>query len=471
MPPSDVLPDEDPNDKTAESAIEQQPESNPSETTPEDLGGHLNEDGKFETDFGDILDKSMKKVEAAPRDESGKFTKSDGEKKPDGAEAAEAESETAEKLVEAKKIEDAGGVEKKEPDAAKPDASTDRDADLKELESKLDPHASPKTKNHFKAQQQAVIDARNAADKAAAEAKAARDELAAAKAAGVPKEVDEELKQLRDTVRELDASRDPTLKAKYDKKITGNDDAIMGILQQNGYGKDKDGKEIPGVVDALKKAGLNRKTLEAHITALEKAGEHESAEEIKDLLRENTRLSKDKEREVGEFKATFEQRQQQAQTQEQQRLEQANKRMVSEFKSHADKFDFLQPPPSAKPEDPPAVKKEKDRAITAFNERVLKLGEAIKKETASPEDAQISARVGILYRDHVLPHVQGQLEAMKKEAEGLRAQIKAMKGAGSLGEKVGAGKPASAPKQDEDTTGSSFDEIVDKIARSSGVLK
>lgn len=456
------IPDEDPNEKKTSEPIAAPAEDSAPASTPEELGGHTNEGGAFESDFGEIIDKL---APAPARDESGKFVATKAEPEKAGGEAAAEEPEK--KPEAAKAIEEAiaPAAEKK----VESPATTDRDSDLKELESKLDPHASPKTRNHFKAQQQAVIEARNRADAAAAEAQRVKDELAAAKAAGVPKEIDDELKQLRETVRELDAARDPALQAKYDKRITSNNDAIISVLTKNGFGKDREGKDLPGVVDALKKSGLTRATLQDKIDALEKAGEHEAADEVKELLRENNRLGREKESEVANYRTTYEQRAQQHEAENVKRVELANKRMVAEFKSHADKFDYLQPPPPVKPEDVPAIRKEKEKAIAGFNDRINRISEAIKKETATPEDAGISARVGILYRDHVLPHVQSQLEEARKEVESLKAKMKAMQGAGSIGEKVGTGKIAPPPKQDDDTTGSSFDELIDRAAKSAGV--
>lgn len=454
------LPDEEPKEPGAQPVDENKESAEPQHAaTPEELGGHIEEDGSFEPDFGDAIDALAKKA-GTPRGEDGKFVKAEDKKEEPAAEPAVEPPATA-------KVEDAVKTDAA-PAAPAPDASKDRDADLKELESKLDPHASPKTKNHFQAQAQKIIEARNAADTAAAEAKKAREELEAARKAGVPKEVDEELKQLRDTVRQIDAARDPALVKKYDSRIKSNEERAIAILQEHAFGKDKDGKEIPGVVDALKKAGVTRKNLDDKITALEKAGEHESAEELKDLLRENSRLAKDKEREIGEIKGAYEQRQQQAQAEEAKTIEAANKRMTEEFQSHAKKFDFLAPPPAVAPEDAPAIRKEKEKRISAFNDSVVRLTEAIKKETATPIDAQISARVGILYRDHVVPHYQSQLAASQKEVETLKAQMKAMKGAGSLGDKTGAGKPAAAPKPEADVN-ASFDDVIDSMAKAAGV--
>ncbi len=425
--------------------------------TPEELGGHLDDGGNFVADFDQAIDAVSKGlIEKEPED---------GE--PPLKKEATPPVKTAEELAaeeEAKKAAEAPPAE----GAAKPVA--ERDTDLKELEAKLDPHASPKTKAHFQAQAAKIIEARDRADAVAKEAADAKAALEEARKGGLPKEVDEELKQLRDTVRELDATRDPALQAKYDKKIAGNDEAIIKVLRENGLGLDAAGKEMPGVVDALKKAGLSRKTLEAQITALEKAGQHESAEEIKDLLRENSRLAKDKEREIGELKAGYETRQTQAAEAQKKELEAGNKRMTDTFLKEVQKFDFLKEPPAVKPEDPPAVRKEKEKAIAAANDRVLKFAEAVKREAANPLDAQIAARTGILYRDHVVPTLQGQITARDATITSLQAQIKALKGAGDLSTKQGSAAPAKAAAADADPH-ASFDDAIDQMAKTAGVRR
>lgn len=425
--------------------------------TAEELGGTIDEGGQFQPDFDSALDHMSKGlIEAEPED---------GE--PAKNKEAATPAKTAEELAAEKEAADKAAVA---PIEGEIKADQPRDADLKELEAKLDPHASPKTKAHFQAQAAKIIEARDRADAQAREATEAKAALELARKGGLPKEVDEELKQLRDTVRELDATRDPALIAKYDKKISGNDDAIIKVLRENGLGLDEKGKEMPGVVEALKKAGLSRKTLDAQILALEKGGYHEAAEEIKDLLRENSRLGKDKEREIGELKSTYDQRQTQAQETQNKEIEAANKRMTDTFLKEVQKFDFLKEPPAVKAEDAPAIRKEKEKAIAAANERVLKFAEAVKRETAAPIDAQIAARTGILYRDHVVPTLQGHIAARDATIAGLQAQIKALKGAGDLSTKTGSSAPKATPKEDVDVN-ASFDDAIDGMFKAAGVKR
>lgn len=451
--PTDIVPPENVDTaKPVDTHVEEVEQS----ADPKDLGGHLNEGGRFEADFDDIIDAVAKgKIPEEPED-------GEPAKKKEVAPVKTAEEIAAE--------EDAAKKAAAAPADETLKADQPRDADLKDLEAKLDPHASPRTKEHFKAQAAKITEARDRADAAAKEAAEAKTALEEARKGGLPKEVTEELATLRDTVRELDATRDPVLVQKYDKKISSNDDVIIKVLRENGLGLDKDGKEIPGVLDALKKAGLSRKTLDDKITALEKAGEHEAAEEIKYLLRENSRLAKDKDREIGELKSTYDQRQTQAQEAQTKEVEAANKRMTDTFMKEVAKFDFLKVPPEVKPEDSPAVRKEKEKAIAAANDRVLKFADAVKKETGSPVDAQIAARTGILYRDHVVPTLQGQITARDATIASLQAQIKALKGAGDLSTKTGSSAPKPAAKEDVNPD-ATFDDAIDQMAKAAGVSR
>jgi hypothetical protein len=460
------LPETQPAEPAAETApASPAPGETPVDTTQagtaEELGGKINEGGGFEPDFDSIID-DITKDGKIPRDDTGKFLpRSNVEVKKEPSEEDDKATET-----EPVKAEPLTAEAKPEP-APAPSPTAERDADLKELESKLDPHASPKTRNHFKAQAEKIVEARNRADAQAAEAAKLKAELDEARKGGLPPDVKSELDQLRDTVRSMDAAADPALKAKYDKPIEANNEAIIKILKANSFGLDSEGKEIPGVVDALKKAGITRKNLEDKIQLLEKAGELDAAEEIRDLLRENNRLAKEKDREVVEIKGSYEQRAKAAQENNARELETAQKRLSEEFTTHKNKFAFLEVPPAVKPEDSPAVKKEKEKAISAFNESVNNYAATVKKETATPTDAQISARIGILYRDLVVPHFQRENTSLKTQLDAANARIKSMQGAGNLN-KPGAAAPR-APAKPEIDPSADFDDAIDQMARAAGI--
>ena len=81
-----------------------------------------------------------------------------------------------------------------------------------------------------------------------------------------------------------------------------------------------------------------------------------------------------------------------------------------------------------------------------------------------PMDAQIAARVGILYRDHVAPKLAFDLDAARKEIGELQKQIDSMKKAGSASRTMGSTKPSGSPKK-EAVGNESFEDIIDSVAR------
>ena len=445
-------------------------------TTPEEVGSTIDSGGMLQPDFDSVIDGIVKDkgIELAP-DPVDPNKPADEEK---AEETTAEETHAEETTTDEEKGESSAGDEetKGEEDKAEETTTgeTKPDSDIDELRGQLDPHAKPATKKHFEVVAAKAAEARRRAEAAEAEKAKLSAELEEAKKRAIPKEVEEEIAKLRDTVRELDVSRDPALVAKYDKRIEANNEKILTILQTHGFGKTAKGDPIPGVVDALRKNGINRRTLEDKIAALEASdgenGEKEDAEEIRDLLRDNNNTLRQRTEEVQTLKTTYEQRRAAADADRVKMIEEGNKRVSAVVGTEAKKFDFLRAPPKVEANDAPAIRKEKERAIAAHNDRILKFSEVVKREASTPIDAAVLSRVGILYRDHVVPTLQSQLSTLNKENDALRAQMKGMKGAGDLSSKTGAGKPRPAPKQEADP-GEDVGDTIDALARQAGFLK
>jgi hypothetical protein len=127
------------------------------------------------------------------------------------------------------------------------------------------------------------------------------------------------------------------------------------------------------------------------------------------------------------------------------------------------KWDFLKKPADVADSDVPAIRKQKEEAISKYNDLSLKFAETIKKETTNPLDAQIAARVGILYRDYVAPQLQTKLAEAQKEIEGLRSQVGKMKQSGSAAKSMGTNAPRANAKAPI-SMNEGFDDIVDSLA-------
>ncbi len=460
----------------------------PAADAAKELGGKMDESNVFRPDFDSVIDDTFQKMAAKGHERAAEIVKGGeagavtgpagatgaADAGQSGATAATgpAEGQTGPTGAQTGPTGAQSGPTGAATGATGPD---DRDKDLTETAAKLgDLEKRPKTKAIITEFQEKIVTERNLRGVIEKECTALRAEIEALKKLPVPKEVDEELKALRATVQELDASRDPAIKAKFDTKIEANENRILSLLKEHGYGLDKDGKEVAGAVDALKKSGLSRRTLQATIEKLEKSGDGgaiEAAEELKDILRENSGLSKQKDAEIANYRAGAEERTKTEKAEIDRQVKEANEKAGKVISELAAKYDFLKTPADPKPEDSVAVRAEKERARVAHNERVNRWNEAIRKETSSPTDANITARAGLLLRECVVPQLQSQLEAARKDLATAQEQIKAMKGAGNLSQKINspsANRPA--PKEEGDAS-EGYDNAVDAAARKLGLIK
>jgi hypothetical protein len=430
----------------------------------QEIDVHKDEGGELISDFGDAIDKAAKKAGAfGDKTETEKPAGEAGAK--DGEKPAETDEEKAAREAEEKKKADEAAA------APKPeDAKAKRDADLAAAAAKLDPHSSTKTKQLFNEQSKRISEARDRVDALEVEKKAIQAELDERKKAPLPKEVETELTQLRDLVRELDVTRDPQLVEKYDSRISENTETVIAALKEAGLSDAAAAK--------LQKAGLTLGNLKSYLEMIETgkapggeefAADPDTAEKIREAVRENARLTKDKELEVSKLKTGYEDRKKAEKATQDQIVADANKRWETDFKGHIARWDFLKQPPAPDANDAPAVRKQKEAAITKFNESVNQFAAAIKKETSTPTEAVLSARIGILYRDQVVPRLAEQRDAAQARIKTLEAEIARLKGAGTLTKTVSS-TPRQIPKA-EPVAGESFDDIIDANARAAGVLK
>ena len=340
-------------------------------------------------------------------------------------------------------------------------ASTeDRDADLKP---NLNPNTHPKTKEVIESFKTKAVEARNERDRLAKEL----EEVKAKGGAGtVPENVTKELEELRNRVRELDITRDPSLKAKYDDKIAANVESVLKTLKENGLGEDAEGKEIPGFFDKLKAGGVNLKTLLPYIKKLEEAGELDTAEDLKDMLRSNQRLEKAKGEEIQDWTKNYAQRQQAVQAEQEKQVKEYQGRIMketdAEILSTLEAFPQLKRPPQVMPNDSPAVKKEKERVQAEYSEEYKRYQDAVTEAAKEHGTTFKAAAVGLLYKNHITPRLQKSLTEANERVKALEAELGKIKKAGSF-------KPSSTPtpaptKKKEAASGGGFDDGIDSIA-------
>jgi hypothetical protein len=469
-----LMPNPEEIEQSTESSEQQAPIDTNEPATPEELGvGNRQSNEPFSPiDFDSIIDKasaglpgganpletSKPNEEAAPANEEG----TDGDK---GEESDGGKGEESKDQAPKEELKEASAPKEEEKKEAPPvDVEIE---EISKIEKQMNQHTSPKTKELFNQVKKVAAAERTEREKLAKELAELKkqSEQKQAESGKLPKEVEEEINQLRDRVRQFDANADPAIVAKYDKRIESNNESIIKTLVDAGLPTEH--------AEKLKKSGVTLSNLKQYLDTLDTGkgadgkqyeADPDTAEKIRESLRENMRLSKDKEREISEWRANYDQRTKQAEETQKRSIEEATARLNTEFNGHISKWDFLKKPADILETDAPAIRKEKEAAIKTFNEQSLAFADAIKKETSDPLNAQIAARVGILYRDLVAPQLKNQLGAAQKEIETLRAQISTMKKAGATSRTIGSGKPSATSPKKEYSGGEGFDDIIDSVA-------
>ena len=442
------------------------------QATPEELGvGQRQSNEPFSPiDFDNIVDGAFANISAKKEEEPSNEPPAQEQKTEESSEEPVKE-EVSESKEEAK--EEEPKAEEKAPEEVKEetkpveeDKKDDAAKDLDAIESKLGQHTSPKTKSLFKEVKALAAKERGERERVAKELEETRKQLEEIKKAkeALPPNVNEELQQLRDRLRQFDANADPAIVQKYDKTIEKNNDTIIKTLVDAGLPKEH--------ADKLKKNGVTLANLKPYLDTLETGkgadgkqydADPDTAEAIRESLRENLRLAKDKGREIDEWRNNFEQRTKQTEEQQQKLIQDATQRLNKEFENHLGKWEFLKKPSDISDTDAPAIRKQKEEAINRYNESSLKFAETVKNETTDPLNAQIAARIGILYRDHVTPQLQNRLAEASKEIESLKAQVNKMKQSGSAAKSIGTNAPRASVKAPV-SMNEGFDDIVDSLA-------
>lgn len=358
-----------------------------------------------------------------------------------------------------KKAAEEAAVEKAKAEAAKPAEAKERDADLKP---ELGPHVRPSTRKIITEMQAKASAARDKEEAAIARAEAAeakaRELEEKVKTAPPPTELVEENKRLLERVRELDITKDPVLEQKYDRKIEANNKSIVDVLKGQAYDtiqiKKEDGsvetKPAPERLNELVKSGLTMRNLAPLIKKLEEVGALEDAEALREALRDNHRLSKERQAEIETWKGDYTKRQQ---TREQETKQQTEKRQAeyrqqtdlqlnAEIDDLAKNFSFVKRPAAPLPTDTPATAQAKNAQIAEYDASAKQIEAAVaglKLDGAPPEKfAQIVGRINALataalvHKIQVFPRMLKDLQAREARIKELEGRIGKMENAGKL---------------------------------------
>lgn len=389
-----------------------------------------------------------------------------------------ARKEAADAKAKEKKDAEAAEAAKNqtEDEKAKAAAATAAEERDKDLSHDFAPHTHQKTRQVITKMQAAAKSARDGWDREKAERaaeveqlKKERDELAEkSKSAAPSKEVEEEIKTLRERVRELDITKDPALEQKYDRKITSNNDAIVAVLKANGLGTRQigDGKtvETPEAVQAFVNGGISAKTVYPMIVRLRKAAaEYEkngqeseaieamkSADDLQAYLRDNDRISREKSAEVETWKGDYTKRQQDREQQTKQQQEQRSQAfraqtdtiLKKDLAALATDFNYINQPPAPLPTDTPATRQAKETAIAEWTHAAKAIENRVKAfstDGLSPDKLveavgklNASAIKAVVYDEQVLPRVKKEMAALTARNKELEAELSKIRDAGKL---------------------------------------
>lgn len=405
--------------------------------------------------------------------------------------AAKAEAD-AEKLAEdaAKAEADAKEAEEK---ARVAELRKTRDADL-QPDPESTAHMRPGTRKHFEKAEAAARKARDEADIARKEAEDLKKQLtdaqAAARAGTAPEEITKERDLYRERVRELDAERDPEIERKYSAKIKSNDDAIIEVLKEYKFDKiaNKDGSLVdnPQAITDLMKKGLSFGTLRPSIEALEKAGLPDAAESLREMLRDNLRLSRDRQVEVQAIKGDVEARKATRtanQTAEMDAMTrdvsaEATRMLQSDVGELSKKFTYLVKPSAPLATDTPAVAAAKRAAVAEFDKIEAEIGKAAggiasrgktgKEFVAAEARRYALALQSVIYRQRVIPKFEADLAKATARVKELEAELGKIRGAGTISRAHGTAAQVTKGKADINPNLSTADAFAE-FAKSQGV--
>lgn len=394
-------------------------------------GEHTGPLSETETETEKETEKEEKPVEDADDGSEGekdpveedKSEDKDGDK-PEGKSEDKPEGKTEEK------VED--NSEKKEEKPADP---RDKDLDIK-----LNPNVAPKTREVIETFKTKAQEARTERDALKKELDEAHAKL---KEGGMDETTKKELEELRREVRNINIEKDPGLRLRYDQRITENESRIVGMLKKHGMPE--------ASIEALKKSGMKMANLDETLKILNKAGYAEDEDEIREMLRENTKISREKQAEIEKIKSDYTAYQERQKAEEKRQSAEVSDRIRVEFdknlKAIGAEYPEFKCPPMPEENDTDAVKKVKLAAVEQYKKT---FGEYIVKVNKLAEDGvqtfQTAAK-GVAYMDYIVPSMKKQITDLKEKLAEAESQLGRVKKAGSMTKLVGSSKPSAQDRK------------------------
>ena len=402
-------------------------------------------------DTGDTPTSAEKPAETdapAPEPEAVEAEEVDPKVEPEAPAEGETETEEdpeAEPKVEPKvtdkPAETAPKVEPKVEPAAPKAGETDRDHDFNVP---LNPNVAPRTKQVIEDFKKKGIEARNERDAIKKELEETRAKL---KEGGMDELTKKELEELRREVRASNIERDPGLRMRYDDRIKANETRVLKSFE--------DRFEVtPELITAIKSKGVTLNTMSKYIKQLEESGDVEGADEMREMLRENAKLTRGKAEEIAAIQKDYEGYQARTKAEDERQFNEATERfrgaLVEDLQGIGAKFPEFRRPPLPAEGDTDAVKKVKMEAVSKYDKDFAQVVQKIK---SCSEDQVLQFRTaaqGIVYRDHVIPSLTAKIADLTAQLEAAKGSLGKIKKAGSMTKAVSTPKPADVrPNRDE----------------------
>lgn len=345
--------------------------------------------------------------------------------------------------------------------AAAPTASPDTGKlpTLEELQRDLPPTLRPKEKARYEkwAAAQKVIEEKAAAAEARAVAHEARVkelEAKASNAPAIPKEVEEEITQLRSRSRQFDILTDPKFQREHEAPVTASAEKIEKALRDAW-------DQIPGISDAAKKdaieryrkAGFSAKSLGAELNALRDKKLYGDADEISLLTRGHADLLRSREAAIAaqqqDNALTAAQRADQAKA----RQEAGRKFNDTAIKARGESFTAAEAelkkalPALIAPEPPgdkdtPAVQQRKRADRAEYDAGIQAARSEFDRFTPDPKDPEKTARLqgefqtlaqlGLFAKNHLIPKAAKEIADLKAQIAERDAKLATFKKAGAV---------------------------------------
>ena len=343
-----------------------------------------------------------------------------------------------------KPAETAPKVEPKAEPAAPKAGETDRDHDFNVP---LNPNVAPRTKQVIEDFKKKGIEARNERD---AIKKQLEETKAKLKEGGMDELTKKELEELRREVRSVNIEKDPGLRMRYDDRIKANEARVLKAFEDKF-------ESTPELLEGIKKKGVTLNTMAKYVKQLEEAGDVEAADEMREMLRENSKLTREKQAEIATIQKDYDAYQSKAKAEDERQFKEATERfrgaLVEDLNGIGTKYPEFKRPPLPADGDSEATKKAKLDAVAVYDRDFATVVEKIKACGNDPVLQFRTAAQGIVYRDHILPSLTAKIADLTAQLEAAKGSLGKIKKAGSMVKTVSTPKPADARTNREESSG------------------